>query len=87
MQVDELKTTPNAPTESAPALAARVLDQELNTNSIAVPGQSAVVHDLTSMVKKKKKPLENEGSTKRKVDDGDASPVTKKAKLEGETSS
>ena len=34
------------------------------------------------MVKKKKKPLENEGGTKRKVDGADGSPVTKKAKLE-----
>ena len=38
------------------------------------------------MVKKKKKPVENEGSAKRKVDDGDASPITKKAKLESELS-
>ncbi|KAH0836525.1 hypothetical protein J3R83DRAFT_8164 [Lanmaoa asiatica] len=87
LKVDELKTTPKAPTESAPALAARVLDQELNTNSIAVPGQPAVVHDLTSMVKKKKKPIEDESSSKRKVDDDDASPVTKKAKLENDISS
>lgn len=59
-----------------------MLDQELNSSSIAVPGQAAIVHDLTSMVKKKKKPLENEGGAKRKVDDADGSPVTKKAKLE-----
>lgn len=64
-----------------------MLDQELNVNSVAVPGQQAIVHDLTSMVKKKKKPLENEASSKRKVDDDDASPVTKKAKLENDTSS
>ncbi|KAI9573955.1 hypothetical protein HD554DRAFT_2012297 [Boletus coccyginus] len=84
LKVDELKTTPKATIESAPALAARVLDQELNASSIAVPGQPAVVHDLTSMVKKKKKPLENEGSAKRKVDDDDGSPTTKKAKLEND---
>jgi len=84
LKVDELKTTPKAPTESAPALAARVLDQELNSSSIAVPGQPAVIHDLTSMVKKKKKPFETEGAAKRKVDDTDGSPVTKKVKLEND---
>ncbi|KAF8449225.1 hypothetical protein L210DRAFT_3389305 [Boletus edulis BED1] len=87
LKVDELKTTPKAATESAPALAARVLDQALNAHPITVPGQPAVVHDLTSMVKKKKKPVENEGGAKRKVDDDDGSPTTKKAKLENETSS
>ncbi|KAG6374847.1 hypothetical protein JVT61DRAFT_4232 [Boletus reticuloceps] len=85
LKIDELKTTPKAATESAPALAARVLDQALNAHPITVPGQPAVVHDLTSMVKKKKKPLENEGGAKRKVDDDDGSPTTKKAKLENET--
>lgn len=64
-----------------------MLDQALNANSIAVPGQPAVVHDLTCMVKKKKKPLENEAGSKRKVDGDDASPVTKKAKLENDISS
>lgn len=56
-------------------------------NSIAVPGQPAVIHDLTSIVKKKKKPLENEVTTKRKIDDAELSPATKKAKLEDEISS
>ena len=37
------------------------------------------------MVKKKKKPLETEGGAKRKVDDGEDSPTTKKAKLEDGT--
>ncbi|KAG8220811.1 hypothetical protein J3R82DRAFT_2256 [Butyriboletus roseoflavus] len=87
LKVDELKTTPKAATETAPALAAKVLDQELNTNSIVVPGQPAVVRDLTSIVKKKKKPLETEGGAKRKGDDDDASPASKKAKLENDISS
>ncbi|KIK99368.1 hypothetical protein PAXRUDRAFT_822852 [Paxillus rubicundulus Ve08.2h10] len=82
LKVDELKTTPTEPSDSAPAMAARALDQELNARSIAVPGQAAAVHDLTSMVKKKKKPAESEGGTKRKTNDDDGSPATKKAKLE-----
>jgi hypothetical protein len=36
------------------------------------------------MVKKKKKPFETEGAAKRKVDDTDGSPVTKKVKLEND---
>ncbi|KAF9244680.1 hypothetical protein BU15DRAFT_41998 [Melanogaster broomeanus] len=83
LKVDELKTMPAEPLDSAPGMAARALDQELNARSIAVPGQPAVVHDLTSMVKKKKKPAESEGGTKRKTNDDDASPATKKAKREG----
>ncbi|KIJ59228.1 hypothetical protein HYDPIDRAFT_101020 [Hydnomerulius pinastri MD-312] len=87
LKVDELKTTPLEPSDSAPAMAAKALDQELNARSIAVPGQSAIVNDLTSIVKKKKKAVESEGTTKRKADDDDASPTMKKAKLEDIASS
>ncbi|KAF9218509.1 hypothetical protein BS17DRAFT_549896 [Gyrodon lividus] len=86
LKVEELKTTPTEPPESAPAMAAKALDQELDARSITVPGQPAAVHDLTSMVKKKKKHVESEGSTKRKIND-DASPPAKKAKLKDDASS
>ncbi|KAG6333525.1 hypothetical protein ID866_5561 [Astraeus odoratus] len=81
-KVEELKTTPSEPTESAPALVARALDEELNARSIAVPGQLPVVNDLTSMVKKKKKTVDPESTTKRKADDEDTT-RPKKAKLGG----
>ncbi|KAL4252106.1 Nuclear Autoantigenic Sperm-associated Protein [Abortiporus biennis] len=61
LKVEELKTVPNEPAESAPALAAKELDQELNVastkaGSITTTTPAALpVNDLTSMVKKKKK--------------------------------
>lgn len=83
--MEELKTSPSEPAESAPAMAAKALDEELNTRSIAVPGQAPVVNDLTSIVKKKKKPADSEAATKRKAADEDPTPP-KKAKLEDEAS-
>lgn len=80
-KVEELKTAPSEPTESAPALVAKALDDELNVRSITVPGQSPIVHDLTSMVKKKKKPVDTEGTPKRKADDDNKDIPLKKAKL------
>jgi HAT1-interacting factor 1 len=91
-----LKTIPNEPGLSAPALVAKSLDQELNAGSIAsiIKSESLPVNDLTSIVKKKKKPINDASvtedahangstSTKRKAEDGDASsPVDKKVKLE-----
>ncbi|KAH7885869.1 hypothetical protein F5I97DRAFT_1876082 [Phlebopus sp. FC_14] len=82
LKVEELKTSPTEPPESAPEMAAKALDQELNVRSIAVQGQPAVVHDLTSMVKKKKRTTESEGPMKRKADDTEGSPKSKKTKLE-----
>lgn len=85
LKVEELKTTPSEPTESAPAMAARVLDAELNTKPVSVTGQPAVVNDLTSLVvKKKKKATKVDTPAKRRADDGedDGSPTAKKAKLE-----
>lgn len=91
LKVDELKTLPNEPNESAPALAARALDQELGAPS-AVPAAATQVNDLTAMVKKKKKPPVDavpdvtaasaaNGSTKRKADDEEA-PSEKKPRIE-----
>lgn len=85
-KVEELKTTPSEPTQSAPALAAKALDDELNVRSVAVPGQLPVVHDLTSMVKKKKKPVDTEGNSKRKADGDNKDTPPKKAKLGDEAS-
>lgn len=85
-KVEELKTTPSELAETAPALAAKALDDELNVRSIAVPGQPPVVHDLTSMVKKKKRPMDTEGTAKRKADDNDKDAPLKKAKFGDEVS-
>jgi HAT1-interacting factor 1 len=90
LKVEELKTTPSEPTESAPAMAARALDAELNAKPISVPGQPAVVNDLTSLVvKKKKKAAEVDAPAKRRADDGEdnGSPTAKKAKLEEDAQS
>ncbi|KAI0349537.1 hypothetical protein OH77DRAFT_1414852, partial [Trametes cingulata] len=89
LKVDELKTAPNEPTESAPALVAKALDAELNAGP-APPAAAAPteVHDLTGLVKKKKKNPEANGATtngaaKRKAeDDGEETQSEKKAKLE-----
>lgn len=90
LKVEELKTTPSEPTESAPAMAARALDAELNAKPISIPGQPAVVNDLTSLVvKKKKKAAEVDAPAKRRADDGEDadSPTAKKAKLEEDAQS
>ena len=84
-----MKADPDELNESAPALAAKQLDKELNTSSsVALPTQ---VHDLTAVVKKKKKPApEADGvdaatTTKRKAEDDVPSDLSeKKAKLESE---
>ncbi|KAI0369840.1 hypothetical protein BV20DRAFT_1036313 [Pilatotrama ljubarskyi] len=89
LKVDELKTAPNEPIESAPALAAKALDAALNA-SPAPPAAAAPteVHDLTGLVKKKKKNPETNGAAangaaKRKAeDDGEDAQSEKKAKLE-----
>ena len=92
--MEELKTSPNEPTESAPALAAKALDQELNASSASGTVKQSEVRDLTGLVKKKKKnkdangdvvaptPTPN-GATKRKAeDDVVENQSEKKAKLE-----
>ncbi|EGN96727.1 hypothetical protein SERLA73DRAFT_57984 [Serpula lacrymans var. lacrymans S7.3] len=84
LKVEELKTTPTEPNESAPAMAARALDKELNTAIAAVPTQ---VNDLSKVVRKKKKDAEPlaESTGKRKAEDEDgevSSGPEKKAKVE-----
>ena len=85
MQVEELKTSPNESlTTSAPALVAQALDRELNAGPSSSNTKTAVVNDLTSMVvKKKKKVQEDSNAVKRKADE-EAEPlnIDKKPKLE-----
>jgi len=64
-------------------LAAKALDQELNAAATGSGTSPVVINDLTStVVKKKKKALEPNGSGKRKADDDPGSPSEKKVKLE-----
>lgn len=94
LQVDELKTVPNEPAATAPELAAKALDQELNATggSTAASGQTEV-RDLTSMVKKKKKAPAAEAASsasasKRKAEDeAPESPSDKKPRVEEASSS
>lgn len=64
---------------SAPELAAKALDAELKASSSAV--NPAVVNDLTSIVKKKKKAPADTNGSKRKADE-DAGSNEKKARLD-----
>ncbi|KAI0683977.1 hypothetical protein BC835DRAFT_1392364 [Cytidiella melzeri] len=97
LKVEEQKTVPNEAGMSAPAMVAKSLDSELNVDSGAsvAKAESMPVNDLTSVVKKKKKPAVDAvpvkeeanassiASTKRKAEDSDAeSPSDKKVKLE-----
>ncbi|KAH8103867.1 hypothetical protein BXZ70DRAFT_1005429 [Cristinia sonorae] len=88
LKVEELKTVPNESGASAPEIAAKALDEELNAPTmVAGAGSgSTEVRDLTSMVKKKKKAPAAEPSTsvsKRKAEDEAQSPSDKKARLDG----
>ena len=74
---------------SAPELAQRALDRELN--AVPVPSQDRPVNDLTSMVVKKKKkaplapvPEASGAAEKRKADGGETETAApdKKARLE-----
>jgi len=83
VQVEELKTSPNEPVASAPALVAQALDQELNAGVSLAPANQAAVNDLTSMVVKKKKKAAEDNGVKRKADDDSESlTLEKRAKLE-----
>ncbi|CDO68408.1 hypothetical protein BN946_scf184815.g55 [Trametes cinnabarina] len=91
LKVDELKSAPNEPSESAPALVAKALDAELNSVPAAAPAPSTEVHDLTGLVKKKKKnadingsiPTPTNGAVKRKAEEeSDDAQSEKKAKLD-----
>ncbi|CAL1715356.1 unnamed protein product [Somion occarium] len=94
LKVEELKTVPNEPGESAPALVAKALDAELNVASSSVTAtvtsMQVQVNDLTAIVKKKKKapevPVDGEvipsGTGKRKAgEEAPSSPSEKKARL------
>ncbi|KAJ4473657.1 hypothetical protein J3R30DRAFT_3510629 [Lentinula aciculospora] len=82
LKIEELKLAPNETLAgSAPALAAQALDKEFESKSSAST-PSAVINDLTSMVRKKKAPNTDASSTKRKADEGDDSASEKKPKLD-----
>ncbi|RPD73402.1 hypothetical protein L226DRAFT_110019 [Lentinus tigrinus ALCF2SS1-7] len=90
LKVEELKTSPNEPAESAPALAAKALDQELNAAAAPVT-QPKEVNDLTGLVKKKKKNADadaNGTATAKRKAEGECedSQSEKKAKLDTSTS-
>ena len=88
----ELKSAPNDERDaglSAPELAQRALDHELNSDPEARQRQDLLMNDLTSMVVKKKKkapaavPEASGAAEKRKADDGEAQTLQdKKARLE-----
>jgi HAT1-interacting factor 1 len=88
-QVEELKTSPNEHHDhdaSAPELAARALDSELNAPGAAASASKQLpINDLTMVVKKKKKAPDTDvpEKQKRKADDeGSSSPAEKKARLQ-----
>jgi hypothetical protein len=88
--VGELKSAPNDERDgglSAPELAQRALDRELNSDPEARQRQDLLMNDLTSMVVKRKAPVavpEASGAAeKRKAEDGEAqTSQNKKARLE-----
>ncbi|KAI5118681.1 hypothetical protein M0805_003618 [Coniferiporia weirii] len=91
LKVDELKTSPSGEPVNASELAAKALDRELNAKSEASgPAKPTVVNDLTTMVKKKKKPVGTNGAPdtngKRKAEE-DVSNESKKVKVEDATTS
>ena len=82
-----MKTSPNESlATSAPALAAQALDRELNaaSSSSAPKAAPAVVNDLTSIVKKKKKAVPEDPSAGKRKAEGEAEPTNadKKVKLD-----
>lgn len=83
LKVDELKTLPDEQAESAPAMAQKALDQELNTKPATQASTAPQkVNDLTAVVKKKKKNPDANGGAKRKAEDEPAPPQSeKKAKV------
>ncbi|KAJ3984848.1 hypothetical protein F5890DRAFT_1235074 [Lentinula detonsa] len=82
LKIEELKVAPNETLAgSAPALVAQALDKELGSKSSASTS-TALVNDLTNMVRKKKAPIIEVASSKRKADNGDDSGSEKKPKLD-----
>lgn len=94
--MDELKSAPNDERDgglSAPELAQRALDRELNAAAPPVSRPNLPVNDLTSMVVKKKKkapapaPEASSAAEKRKAEDEEAqTPQDKKARLDDKSS-
>ncbi|KIM44584.1 hypothetical protein M413DRAFT_356741 [Hebeloma cylindrosporum] len=87
LKVEELKTSPNESlATSAPALAAQALDRELNAggSSSASKAAPAIVNDLTSIVKKKKKVAPEDPSAGKRKAESEAEPTNadKKVKLD-----
>ncbi|KAI0279961.1 hypothetical protein BGY98DRAFT_915266 [Russula aff. rugulosa BPL654] len=90
LKVGELKSAPNDERDgglSAPELAQRALDRELNSDPEARQRQDLLMNDLTSMVVKRKAPVavpEASGAAeKRKAEDEEAqTSQNKKARLE-----
>ncbi|GBE86247.1 NASP-related protein [Sparassis crispa] len=87
LKVEELKM-PQEPVESAPAMAAKALDRELNPGASveATTFSPTVVNDLTGIVKKKKKASEANEAVKRKAEEEAGSSTEKKAKVDGANS-
>ncbi|KAF9269063.1 hypothetical protein L218DRAFT_851954 [Marasmius fiardii PR-910] len=88
LKVEELKTSPNdSITESAPALAAKALDKELNAGASS-SASTTVVNDLTNIVRKKKNPVAPpvlvESSKRKAEDNGEVSGSDKKPKLDSD---
>ncbi|KAJ3720979.1 hypothetical protein F5878DRAFT_617244 [Lentinula raphanica] len=87
LKIEELKLAPNeALAGSAPVLAAQALDKELGSEPSASASTTAVVNDLTNIVRKKNAPATDASSTKRKAEDGEDSGSEKKPKLDEGTS-
>ena len=93
--MEELKSAPNDERDSglsAPELAQRALDRELNTAPTSTARQDLPVNDLTSMVVKKKKkalPVPEACGTieKRKAEDETQTPPDRDKKARVEESS
>lgn len=88
--MEELKTSPGGEeaTTNAPALAAKALDLELNGPSLKAedPSKPVVINDLSTMVRKKKRPApsDTEANGKRKAEDEAPAVEVKKARVEDE---
>ncbi|RDB23444.1 NASP-related protein sim3 [Hypsizygus marmoreus] len=83
LKVDELKTAPSESVEtSAPALAAQALDKELNTGASSSVATPIIVHDLTSIVKKKKAPSDSTAAKRKANVEEEPSGSEKKPRMD-----
>jgi len=76
-KIDDLKSAPSGLDQSAPALAAAQLAQELGLPGASSVVANAPINDISGMVKKKKKAAAPEANTQ-------PSPSTGKRKLDSE---